>query len=129
MPLTREATASGSRKRSVVINGHNTSVSLEDEFWDCLIMLAKCRNQTLIKLVSEVDQSHRPGNLSSKLRLLILEEARQGTFPPLVPDPPPPPLLSEGQTGSAKPAKKISRFRRRVLGEKRRTNRVGNGAM
>lgn len=122
MPLIRKALANGAKKRSIVINGHNTSVSLEDEFWDCLIVLAQRRRQTLIELVSGVDQSRKQGSLSSNLRLIVLAEARQGTFQPLVPNPPTP--VSEDQNGSAKADKEISRFRRRVVNDKRRTNRA-----
>ncbi len=59
-------------KRSVVVAGHRTSVSLEGPFWDELKRIAEIRRVSLNQLVAEVD-SRRQGNLSSALRLLVLE--------------------------------------------------------
>lgn len=59
-------------KRSVVVAGHRTSVSLEAAFWDELKRIAKARQISLNQLVAEVD-SRREGNLSSALRLLVLD--------------------------------------------------------
>ncbi len=67
------------RKRSVSISGHRTSFSLEDEFFDCLRTLAEEQNLTLASLVKTIDESrHRQSNLSSALRLYVLEAARHG---------------------------------------------------
>ena len=63
------------QKRSVVIAGHPTSVTLEPAFWDGLRAVARARGQSLNALVTEVD-SRRNGNLSSALRLLVLESLR-----------------------------------------------------
>lgn len=63
------------RKRSLVIAGHATSVSLEDAFWDELKVLAGRRSVSLAALIAEVD-SHRTGNLSSALRVYVLESLR-----------------------------------------------------
>ncbi|MBI1779213.1 MAG: ribbon-helix-helix domain-containing protein [Proteobacteria bacterium] len=60
------------RKRSVLIAGHKTSVSLEDAFWQALKRLALAREQSLSQLIAEVDRG-REGNLSSTLRVLVLE--------------------------------------------------------
>jgi predicted DNA-binding ribbon-helix-helix protein len=60
------------RKRSVVIAGHRTSVSLETAFWDALKAIAKERRLSLNALVGEIDAS-RTGNLSSALRLHVLD--------------------------------------------------------
>jgi predicted DNA-binding ribbon-helix-helix protein len=61
------------RKRSVVIAGHATSISLEAEFWEALKIIAENRGLSLNALVAAID-SERSGNLSSALRLLVLEE-------------------------------------------------------
>ena len=66
---------SGLRKRSVVVSGHATSVSLEQEFWAELTAAARRRNVSLNELVSTIDQG-RNGNLSSALRLFVLAEIR-----------------------------------------------------
>lgn len=63
------------RKRSVVVSGHATSVSLEQEFWAELTAAARRRNVSLNALVSAIDQG-RKGNLSSALRLFVLDEIR-----------------------------------------------------
>lgn len=62
-------------KRSVVIAGHGTSVSLEGPFWDELKRIAEERRVSLNQLVAEVD-GRREGNLSSALRLLVLESLK-----------------------------------------------------
>jgi predicted DNA-binding ribbon-helix-helix protein len=59
-------------KRSVVVAGHRTSVSLEGPFWDELKRIAEAKRVSLNQLVAEVD-GRREGNLSSALRLLVLE--------------------------------------------------------
>ena len=65
------------RKRSVTIDGHGTSVLLEDEFWAELTALAKARDLSLNALVTEVDKARQaPGNLASALRLHVLRELR-----------------------------------------------------
>ncbi len=63
------------RKRSVVIAGHKTSVSLEEAFWDGLGDIAAERGVSLNRLVAEIDRG-RAGNLSSAIRVHVLEWAR-----------------------------------------------------
>ncbi|OIR06252.1 hypothetical protein GALL_117250 [mine drainage metagenome] len=63
------------RKRSVLIAGHATSISLEAEFWDGLKDIADRRGLSLNALVAEVD-GQRQGNLSSALRLLVLRDLK-----------------------------------------------------
>jgi predicted DNA-binding ribbon-helix-helix protein len=63
-------------KRSVVIAGHKTSVSLEDAFWQGLKQIAADRNVTLSDLVAEIDTDRRQGNLSSAIRLFVLDHYR-----------------------------------------------------
>ncbi|MDA0368217.1 MAG: ribbon-helix-helix domain-containing protein [Proteobacteria bacterium] len=65
-------------KRSVIVAGHRTSVSLESEFWDELALLAKARGVSLNALVAEVDET-RTGNLSSALRLFVLRSVKTET--------------------------------------------------
>jgi len=62
-------------KRSVVVSGHRTSVSLEPAFWDELVRLAKRRGISLNTLVAEID-AVRNGNLSSALRLYVLQAVK-----------------------------------------------------
>ena len=59
-------------KRSIVIDGHKTSVSLEDAFWTDLKMIAHTRQTTLSGLVTKIDGT-REGNLSSALRVFVLQ--------------------------------------------------------
>jgi predicted DNA-binding ribbon-helix-helix protein len=62
-------------KRSVVIGGHKTSVSLEDAFWGRLKKIAAAESETLSKLVSEIDETRQNSNLSSAIRVFVLEHA------------------------------------------------------
>jgi predicted DNA-binding ribbon-helix-helix protein len=59
------------KKRSVVLAGHRTSVSLENAFWDALKTIAGSRNATVNQLVTEIDKQ-RNGNLSSAIRVYVL---------------------------------------------------------
>lgn len=63
-------------KRSIVIAGHKTSVSLEDAFWRGLKEIAGSRDMTLSDLVSAIDSDRRHGNLSSAIRLFVLNHYR-----------------------------------------------------
>jgi predicted DNA-binding ribbon-helix-helix protein len=66
------------RKRSVTIEGHQTSISLEDAFWKELAAIAQARRLSLNALVAEVDRARgTAGNLSSALRLHVLETLRK----------------------------------------------------
>ena len=60
-------------KRSIVIGGHKTSVSLEEAFWKSLREIAHERGETLSRLVSGIDANRKNANLSSALRVFILE--------------------------------------------------------
>ena len=60
-------------KRSVVVNGHKTSVSLEDEFWSALKAIADKRLMNLSNLVTAIDGQRQHGNLSSAIRLYVLD--------------------------------------------------------
>ena len=59
-------------KRSVALAGHKTSVSLEDAFWRGLKDIATTRRMTLSDLVGKIDIDREHGNLSSALRLFVL---------------------------------------------------------
>ena len=61
------------RKRSVVIAGHRTSITLEDAFWDQLQAIAARKGESLNSLVTRID-AERTGNVSSALRVFVLEE-------------------------------------------------------
>jgi len=63
-------------KRSIVIAGHKTSVSLEDAFWQGLKDIAGARNVTLSDLVASIDSGRHHGNLSSAIRLFVLDHYR-----------------------------------------------------
>jgi predicted DNA-binding ribbon-helix-helix protein len=62
-------------KRSVVIDRHRTSVSLEPAFWDALKELAQRRGLSINKLIAEIDRD-RAGNLSSAIRVYVLRAVR-----------------------------------------------------
>jgi predicted DNA-binding ribbon-helix-helix protein len=59
-------------KRSIVIDGHKTSVSLEDAFWSDLKKIAQSQRVTISDLVAEIDRTRKQGNLSSAIRLFVL---------------------------------------------------------
>lgn len=66
-------------KRSVVIAGHRTSVSLEEEFWAGLKEIAVKQGVTVSSLVAAIDAGRQQANLSSLIRLLVLEHYQTRT--------------------------------------------------
>ena len=66
-------------KRSIVIDGHKTSISLEDAFWNDLKEIAHVQGATLSTLVAEIDKTRKQSNLSSAIRLFVLDQIRNGT--------------------------------------------------
>jgi predicted DNA-binding ribbon-helix-helix protein len=60
-------------KRSIVLAGHKTSVSLEDAFWMALKKIAAGLKMTLSELVASIDARRQNANLSSAIRLFILD--------------------------------------------------------
>jgi predicted DNA-binding ribbon-helix-helix protein len=75
------APAGAVRKRSVVLAGHRTSISLEAEFWLALQDVARVRGNSVNALVAAIDAGRgagRPANLSSALRVFILDCYRRG---------------------------------------------------
>jgi predicted DNA-binding ribbon-helix-helix protein len=76
-------------KRSIMIGGHKTSVSLEEAFWTGLKEIAVKRNASLSELVATIDTERELGNLSSAIRLFVLSfyrdriiEKAPGLVPP-----------------------------------------------
>ena len=63
-------------KRSIVVSGHKTSVSLEDAFWKALKEIASERRIALSELVAVIDSERQHGNLSSAIRLFVLDHYR-----------------------------------------------------
>ena len=59
-------------KRSIVIAGHKTSISLEDAFWHALKSIAAARQTTIAKVIASIDLERKNGNLSSAIRLFVL---------------------------------------------------------
>jgi predicted DNA-binding ribbon-helix-helix protein len=59
-------------KRSIILSGHKTSVSLEDAFWEGLKDIAKAKRKTLAELVGGIDTEREHSNLSSAIRLFVL---------------------------------------------------------
>jgi predicted DNA-binding ribbon-helix-helix protein len=59
-------------KRSIIVAGHKTSVSLEEAFWEALREIAKERGSTLQVLITSINTERRHANLSSAIRLFVL---------------------------------------------------------
>jgi predicted DNA-binding ribbon-helix-helix protein len=66
-------------KRSIVIGGHKTSVSLENAFWQGLKEIASGQHITLSVVVEGIDRSRQQSNLSSAIRLFVLDRLRMRT--------------------------------------------------
>lgn len=64
-------------KRSVVIDGHKTSISLELEFWSAVREITQARAMTVSELLEEIDRGRDTANLSSAVRVFVLEYIRQ----------------------------------------------------
>ncbi len=60
-------------KRSIVVGGHKTSVSLEEAFWNGMKEISGARGMTLSELIEGIDADRQQGNLSSALRLFVLD--------------------------------------------------------
>ncbi len=71
------------RKRSLTIAGHRTSIALEPEFWTGLEELAASRALSLPELVVSIDEARKTANLSSALRVAVLEFYRTRPAPAL----------------------------------------------
>jgi predicted DNA-binding ribbon-helix-helix protein len=65
-------------KRSVMIGGHKTSISLEDAFWSSLKAIAQAQGSTVAQTVTTINKTREQGNLSSAVRLFVLDCVRNG---------------------------------------------------
>lgn len=73
-------------KRSVVLDRHKTSISLEDAFWDGVRAIADRKKIKLTELLAQIDAERNHANLSSAIRVFVLNEMRtQAGFPPEAP--------------------------------------------
>ena len=87
-------------KHSVRIAGHATSISLESAFWEALCEIAALRRLSVNALLSQID-AERGGNLSSAIRLFVLESSRRGELRDGEPsDADPPRALRGGDSGT-----------------------------
>jgi predicted DNA-binding ribbon-helix-helix protein len=64
-------------KRSVVLGGHKTSVSVEDAFWNSVKEIAASGKMTVSELLTAIDCGRHHGNLSSAIRLFVLDFYRE----------------------------------------------------
>jgi predicted DNA-binding ribbon-helix-helix protein len=64
-------------KRSVIRNGHKSSISLEDQFWDALREIAEQKDIAISTLVAAIDRSRTTSNLSSAIRVYVLDHFRR----------------------------------------------------
>lgn len=64
------------KKRSVRVCGHDTSITLEEPFWEELQNIAQEKGQSLNRIISAIDE-HRSGNLSSAVRVYILRHLQE----------------------------------------------------
>ncbi|WP_398471184.1 ribbon-helix-helix domain-containing protein [Tardiphaga sp.] len=67
------------KKRSVVIGGRKTSVSLENDFWEEVRNIAQSKDQSVVDFVADVIKGYEGHNVSSALRLSVLEHYRRKT--------------------------------------------------
>jgi predicted DNA-binding ribbon-helix-helix protein len=72
-------------KRSIVLAGHKTSVSLEDAFWNALKEIARGRGVTVSDMVAGIDADRQHANLSSAIRLFVLGVYRDQISAPELP--------------------------------------------
>jgi predicted DNA-binding ribbon-helix-helix protein len=72
-------------KHSVIIGGRQTSVSLEDAFWKALCQIARRWHVTPPELIREINAHRKQDNLSSAIRLFVLEVYKDQIEPPQKP--------------------------------------------
>jgi predicted DNA-binding ribbon-helix-helix protein len=63
-------------KRSIILDGHKTSVSLENEFWEGLREIAERNRTNISALVRQIDHERKNGNLSSAIRVYVFNQFR-----------------------------------------------------
>ena len=79
-----EADAGRLQKRSMTIAGHRTSIALEPEFWNALAEICRQQHKSMPQLICAIDSTRRDRNLSSALRVYVLQHYRN-----MQPEPPP----------------------------------------
>ena len=109
-------------KRSIVVAGHKTSVSLEEAFWNGMKEISGLRNMTLSELVGEIDSNRQQGNLSSAIRLFVLDYFRTRAMPAAAPDAP-----RRAGLGLGFPFRRARRKRARSVTLQRSINESGAG--
>lgn len=77
MTSAHERRPSAVIKRSLVVAGHSTSISLEDAFWSALKAVAQERGRSIAAVVGEIDQDRHGANLSSAIRVYLLRDAQK----------------------------------------------------
>ena len=65
-------------KRSIIVDGHKTSITLEDAFWSSLKEIAQAQGATVAQTVTEIDKTRQRANLSSAVRLFVFDWVRNG---------------------------------------------------
>jgi predicted DNA-binding ribbon-helix-helix protein len=73
----RHQSASPVKKRSIVISNHKTSLTLEDGFWLSLKEIAEHEELPVAQLVARIDRDRQHANLSSAIRLHVLNHYRR----------------------------------------------------
>jgi predicted DNA-binding ribbon-helix-helix protein len=76
---THHAVSSSVVKRSIIRDGHKSSVSLEDQFWDALREIADSERMTVSALVGTIDHGSNRRNLSSAIRVFVLDRFRRSS--------------------------------------------------
>jgi predicted DNA-binding ribbon-helix-helix protein len=66
-------------KRSILLNGHKTSVSLENVFWQGLHEIAEHNHTKVALLVEQIDRDRNTCNLSSAIRVFVFKHFRDGS--------------------------------------------------
>jgi predicted DNA-binding ribbon-helix-helix protein len=69
------------KKRSILIDSHKTSISLEDAFWLALRDIAQVRKVSVSNIISQINKVRNDANLSSAVRLFVLDHYRSKTEP------------------------------------------------
>jgi predicted DNA-binding ribbon-helix-helix protein len=70
-------------KRSIIVGGRKTSVSVEEAFWSGMKEISGARSMALSQLVSEIDANRNLGNLSSAIRQFVLEHFKSRAVAPI----------------------------------------------
>jgi Uncharacterized protein related to arylsulfate sulfotransferase involved in siderophore biosynthesis len=65
------------KKRSVMVGGHKTSISLENEFWEALREIAQSQQMPLSALLAAIKAEQRQNSLSSAIRVFVLNHYRK----------------------------------------------------